>query len=184
MDIGASSYRLYLEGDEGAFEAIVKEYRDPLTFFINGYVRDIFAAEDIAIDVFAYVAVNTRRYNFSVSFKTYLFMLGRSRAIDYIRRRKRSGTVSLDTATEITDGESVEERYLRDEKYKKLYLALDRLPEKMRTAVYLIYFEELSYTEAAKVMKMNKKQIDNLLYRAKAMLRNVLGEEGSLNERS
>ena len=177
MDVGASSYRLYLEGDESAFETIVKEYRDQLTFFINGYVCDIFAAEDIAIDVFAYVAVNTRKYNFKVSFKTYLYMLGRSRAIDYIRKRKRIGALPLESAESVPSDESVDEQFLKDEKHKRLYEALDSLPEKMRTAVYLFYFENLTYDEMAKVMKMNKKQVDNLLYRAKGMLRHILGEE-------
>ena len=42
----------------------------------------------------------------------------------------------------------------------------------------MIYFEELSYEETAKVMKKNKKQIDNLLYRSKEKLRTILGKEG------
>ena len=47
----------------------------------------------------------------------------------------------------------------------------------MRLAVHLVYFEELSYEEAARVMKKSKKQIDNLLYRAKSFLRSELGKE-------
>ena len=41
----------------------------------------------------------------------------------------------------------------------------------MRTAVHLVSFEGLSYEEAAVVMKKSKKQVDNLLYRAKGLLR-------------
>ena len=48
----------------------------------------------------------------------------------------------------------------------------------MRIAVHLVYFEELSYEEAAKIMNKNAKQIDNLLYRAKNTLRATLGEKG------
>ncbi|MBR2220459.1 MAG: hypothetical protein IJ974_05730, partial [Phascolarctobacterium sp.] len=40
----------------------------------------------------------------------------------------------------------------------------------------LIYFEEMTYEEAAKVMKKNRKQVDNLLYRAKKELRIILGK--------
>ena len=50
MDNGASSYRRYLNGDEEAFSEIVKEYFDSLLFFIDRYVHDYAAAEDIAID--------------------------------------------------------------------------------------------------------------------------------------
>ena len=53
MDNGASSYRRYLDGDEDAFGEIVKEYFDKLVFFVNRYVRNFAAAEDIAVDVFA-----------------------------------------------------------------------------------------------------------------------------------
>ena len=47
MDNGASSYRRFLEGDESAFDEIMKELFDGLVFFIDRYVHDIHAAEDI-----------------------------------------------------------------------------------------------------------------------------------------
>ena len=37
---------------------------------------------------------------------------------------------------------------------------------------------EMTYDEAAKVMKKTKKQVDNLLYRAKKELRTILGKDG------
>jgi RNA polymerase sigma-70 factor (ECF subfamily) len=80
MDNGACSYRRFLDGDEEAFDEIVKEYFDSLVFFINGYVSDFQAAEDIAIDTFSDLIVNKKRYNFKVTLKTYLFMLAKSRA--------------------------------------------------------------------------------------------------------
>ena len=55
--------------------------------------------------------------------------------------------------------------------------ALIQLTDDMRAAVHLVYFEQLSYEDAAKVMKKNKKQVDNLLYRAKSTLRTILTEE-------
>ncbi len=59
-----------------------------LVFFINGFVHDPHTAEDIAIDAFSDLVVHRHRYNFRVSLKTYLYMVGRSRALDYLRRRK------------------------------------------------------------------------------------------------
>lgn len=144
MDNGASSYRRFLEGDESAFDEIMKEMFDGLVFFIDRYVHDIHAAEDIAIDAFSDLVVNKHRYNFKVTLKTYLFMLGRS-------RRKR-----------IVNN------------------ALDSLPDDMRVVIHLIYFEDLSYDEAGKVMKKSRKQVDNLLYRAKKELRIILGKDGEL----
>ena len=67
---------------------------------------------------------------------------------------------------------------LADERRRAVNGAVDSLPAEMREAVHLVYFEEMTYEEAARVMKKNKKQVDNLLYRAKAELRKTLGKEG------
>lgn len=104
MDHGASSYRRYLDGDESAFDEIVKELFDPLVFFIDQYVRDVYAAEDIAIDVFADVVAHPKRYNFKVTLKTYLFMLGKSRALNYIKHRRSLRESAIDDAYPLPDG--------------------------------------------------------------------------------
>ena len=177
MDNGASSYRRFLDGDKKAFEEIVRAYREGLTFFINRYVRDLAAAEDIAMDVFVELVVHPNRYNFTTSLKTYLYMMGRSRSLDYLRRGKQA-TVELSEVEEwLAEEQLLEARILADERKRKVHEALEQLPEDMRVAVYLVYFEEFSYDEAAGVMKKNRKQVDNLLYRAKAKLRTILGKE-------
>lgn len=178
MDNGEINYRRFLEGDEKAFDDIMREYFDSLIFFINRYVEDLYAAEDIAVDVFACIAANKRSYNFKVSLKTYIFMIGRSRALNYIKRRKRLTFTALQDAEHLTAEQSaVENQVLADEKKRRVNSALSQLPDDMRLAVHLVYFEELSYEEAARVMKKSKKQIDNLLYRAKSFLRSELGKE-------
>ena len=103
MDNGASSYRRFLDGDENAFGELMKELFHGLVFFINGFVHDPHAAEDIAIDVFSDLVVHKHRYNFKVSLKTYLYMLGRSRALDYLRHRKVLDLVALSEAHGIRD---------------------------------------------------------------------------------
>ena len=181
MTNGESSYRRYLDGDEAAFDDILKAYRDNLTFFINRFVHDLYAAEDLAIDTFMYLIVHRYRYNFRTPLKTYLFMIGRSRALDYIKHRKKLTMVELSEAErEIPQGPTLEELILLDERKQMLNRALSQLPEDMQTAVHLVYFEDLTYEDAAKVMRKNKKQIANLLYRAKEKLRTILGKDGKL----
>ena len=179
MDNGASSYRRFLEGDESAFEALMQELFHGLVFFINGFVQDSHAAEDIAIDTFSELIVHKNRYNFKVSMKTYLYMLGRSRALDHIRRRKRILFAPISQVSEVQDESAeLEELVLADERKRKLHSALAVLPEDMRVVLHLIYFEEMTYEETAKVMKKSRKQVDNLLYRAKKELRIILGKDG------
>ena len=181
MDNGASSYRRFLDGDESAFDEIMKELFRSLVFFIDRYVHDVHAAEDIAIDVFSDLVVHRHRYNFKVTLKTYLFMIGRSRALDYIKHRKVIDVVELSEAQNLPDDEkTLEEIVLADERKRAVNAAVAKLPEDMRVVIHLIYFEEMTYDEAAKVMQKNRKQVDNLLYRAKKELRIILGKDGEL----
>ncbi|MBR4201297.1 MAG: sigma-70 family RNA polymerase sigma factor [Oscillospiraceae bacterium] len=181
MDNGASYYRRWLDGDESAFAGIIEEYRDPVTFFIQRYVHDICAAEDIAADVFMYLVVHPRKYNFKDSFKTFLFVIARSRALDYLRKRKRAAQVPLDEAEPfLSDETNLEEQAIRSEEKRKVNEALRRLPEDQQLAVHLVYFEEYSYADAARIMKKTRKQVDNLLYRAKNTLRDLIGKDGEL----
>lgn len=178
MDNGAGSYRRFLDGDESAFDEIMEELFKKLVFFINRYVHDIHTAEDIAIDAFSDLIVNRNRYNFKVSLKTYVFMLGRSRALDYLKHKKVLTFVELDEAVNLPNGEELEETVIANERRRAVNDAIKRLPEDMREAVHLVYFEDMTYSEAAKVMKKSAKQVDNLLYRAKKELRTILGEDG------
>ncbi len=181
MDNGASSYRRFLDGDESAFDDIMRELFDNLVFFIDRYVYDMHTAEDIAIDVFSDLVVNRHRYNFKVTLKTYLFMLGRSRALNYIKHRKVIDFVELSEAEKVqSEQETLEGMVIADARKKAVNDALSKLPEDMRAVIHLVYFEDLSYDEAARVMKKNRKQIDNLLYRGKKELRIILGEDGEL----
>ena len=180
MDNGACSYRRFLDGDESAFDDIMNELFDSLVFFLNRYVNDIHAAEDIAIDAFSELIIHKNRYNFKVSLKTYLFMIGKSRALNYIKRRKIINFVPLNEAEHKEDIETIENLILTNERKRVLYNAIQKLNFDMQTVIHLIYFEDMSYKDAAKVMNKTRKQIDNLLYRAKNELRSILGEkEGS-----
>ena len=179
MDSGASDYRRFLDGDESAFDRIMEALFYPLVFFIDRYVQDVHTAEDIAMDVFSDLIVHRHRYRFQVSLKTYLFMVGRSRALDCLRHRKVLTMVELSEATQADNGLlTLEELVLTGELQFRVHQALAQLPELQRTAVHLVYFENLTYEETAKVMKKNRKQVDNLLYRAKKELRIILGKDG------
>ncbi len=179
LDHAAALYRRFLDGDNEAFSQIMMEYRPPLIFFIHRYIKDLDMAEDIAIDVFCQVLLHPKRYHFKTSLKTYLFMIAKSRAIDYLRKQNRFRFVDMESVEgELVESKSLEEIVLENQIKKEVHKALFQLPEEMRVAVHLIYFEDLSYKDAAAIMKKTTKQIDNLLFRAKKLLKEILGEEG------
>ena len=177
MGNGESSYRRFLEGDKAAFDEIVKELYYPLVFFVDRYMHDIHTAEDIAIDALTDLVVHKNRYNFKVTLKTYLFMIGRSRALNVIKHRRVLEMTEL--SDDISDDrKTLEETVLQTEIQRTVNCALAQLDDDCRLAIHLVYFEGLSYKEAATVMKKTEKQIDNTLQKAKARLRTLLGKEG------
>ncbi len=177
MDHDADSYRRFLEGDDRAFDEIVESLFFRLVYFVNGYLHDYHAAEDVALDAISDLFVNKKRYNFKVSLKTYLFMLGKSLALNYLKHNGIIESVPLpeDASPDETE---LEELNLADERSRAINAALDELPDDMKEAIRLVYFEEMRCEEAAKVMNKSKKQVYNLVFRGKDKLKTILGEEG------
>lgn len=172
-------YRRYLDGDKSAFSELIDMYRENLIFFINRYVNNEDTAEEIAADCFAELIVHPTRYGFRSSLKTYIFSIAHHKAVNHIKKNSRT---TLYESTEIieksTEYIEFEKDVMKKEQNRLLHMALPKLKEEYRTAIHLVYFEELSYKEAAGVMRKTTKQIDNYVTRGKAALKKILEEEG------
>ena len=177
MDNGESSYRRFLDGDESAFGEILDMYSENLIFFINRYVNNVAVAQELSEDVFVEILLHKRRYNFKTSLKTYLFTIGRNKAVSYLRRCARRPECAYEYIENEADRRSLEDEFLKKERDKKLHNAIDNLNEDYKTVLHLIYFEDMSYEQAGTVMKKNKKQIENLVYRARQALKKTLEKE-------
>lgn len=196
MDDGASSYRRFHNGDREAFVEIVDLYRENLIFFLYRFVGDMEVAEDLAEDVFVELLLHPGRFRFQCSLKTWLFSIGRNKAISYIRKQSKVICVEPGETGRLMEGrgwdasfnpncvsgqqtqETLEEAVLRGEEKQALSRAMERISGDYSTAIHLVYFEELTYEEAGRVMKKSRKQIENLIYRGKQALRKILEEEG------
>ena len=170
---GESSYRRFLQGDKAALEELVCAYSDKLVRYACCFVRDIAAAEDIAEDAFVALIVKRRRIRGGeAGLKAYLFKTARNRCYDYLRRTKRQ--VQLEDAVSTENPETLFEIRDRD---RILYAALKSLPPQYRDTLYLAYFEDFPAERIATVLGRTKKQVYNLLARAKAALRQRLERE-------
>lgn len=58
-----------------------------------------------------------------------------------------------------------------------LSAAVQRLPEKLKTAVLLYYFQELTLQEAAIIIGVTPSMVSRRIRKAHAMLRDALGKE-------
>ncbi len=169
-------YRRYLDGDEAGLAALMSRYGDALILYIDGYLSDIHEAEDLMIDVFSYL-LTKRPHIRDGGLKAYLYKAARHMALRY--KSKRRAVFSLEDLTEEPEGETLIEEVVKSkERSRILRLCMGRLHRSYREALYLTYFEELSYGEAAEIMGKNIKQITNLVYRGKQSLRELLEKEG------
>ena len=169
-------YRRYLDGDEAGLSELMERYGDALTLYINGYMGDIHEAEDLMIEAFAYL-LTKRPHIRNGTLKAYLYKAARHMVLRY--KSKRHAVFSLEEMAAEPEAEMLIEEVVKNkERSRILHLCMGRLHRSYREALYLTYFEELSYREAAQVMGKNIKQITNMVYRGKQSLRELLEKEG------
>ncbi len=179
MDNGESSYRRYLDGDDTGIVEIIRDYKDGLTLYINGYTKNIFAAEEIMEETFFKLAVNKPRFSGRSSFKTWLYSIARNEAFDYLRKEAKKASFSDAVSSEcIYEERNIENDYLKKEQSILLLSTMKKLKPEYFLVLYLTYFEGFSNKETAEIMKKSKRQIENLIYRAKCSLENQLKKEG------
>ncbi len=179
MDNGASSYRRYLDGDDTGITEIIRDYKDGLTLYINGYVNNIFTAEDLMEDTFFKLASKRPRFSGKSAFKTWLYAIARNVALDYLRKNAKTLDEPIEEFSNYLAEESdVEKEYLIKEQKIFLHRTMRELRPEYFQVLYLVYFEDFTNEEIAKIMKKNKRQVENLIYRAKSTLKSELKKEG------
>ena len=172
-------YRQYLAGDDAGLDALMKQYGDPLTLYIDGYLHDVHEAEELMLDVFAYLFTKKPKLR-DGGLKAYLYKTARHMALR--RKSKRKLLFSLDELADAPDGKLLVEEVIRtEERNRILHFCMDEINPDYREALYLTYFEGMSYAQAAEVTGRTVKQITNMVYRGKESLRKLLEREGVTN---
>lgn len=179
MDTGASSYRRYLDGDDNGIVEIIKNYKDGLTLFINGYVGNIFISEDLTEDVFFKLAVKKPHYSGRSSFKTWIYAIARNTALDYIRKNSKLLKEPIEFFSNyIVEESNTEKEYLIKERQIILHQSMKRLNHEYYRVLYLVYFENFTNKQVSQILKKSNRQTENLIYRAKKALKTQLEKEG------
>ena len=91
-DLDIKLYNEYLDGEKGAFELLYNKYKDKIQYFVYNIVKDYQKAEDITQDVFVYVMQNKIKEGYT--FKYYIYLVAKSRAISYINTEKRRSEIT------------------------------------------------------------------------------------------
>ena len=168
-------------GDESSFDLLLRRYRTPLVNFLFRMVRDSATAEDLAQEVFLRVYRARKQYSPTAKFTTWLFRIATNLALNSIRdNRHRQLEGSLDAQPETEDAAPrelpsrelrVDERMIERDRCQFIRRAVESLPEKQRVAVVLHKYEEMDYSEIAKILDCSESALKSLLFRAYETLR-------------
>ena len=177
---GEELYERFLDGDKDAFDGLVSLYQNELAAFINSFVHDYHEAKHLMIETFAQLIISGGKFAGKSSLKTYIFTIGKNLALRYRKMRASEQHISYEDAIgSLVDDEDTPEHFMELEENKQyLHDAINDLKEEYREVLELLYFEDMSYLEAARVMDKTEKQISNLAYRAKAALKKKLENVG------
>lgn len=182
MDNGAEQYRRYLDGDDDGLRQLIESYRTPLELFLKTFTCDAALAEDCAEEAFLRLAVKKPRFGGRCAFKTFLFQIGRNVTVDCLRKRKKEVVTDTFSPQALLSFDTPEAQYLKEESYRALYRAMERLRPAYRQILFLRFFESLSLKDCARILQKSTHAAEMTLHRAKTALREELLKEGLFDE--
>mgnify|MGYP002800990170 FL=1 len=170
-------YKEYLKGNKQAFEKLVIRHKDHIIYFISRYTKNTDIAEDISQDVFVYLLLHKEQYDFKYSFKTYLYMIAKCRALNYLKSEKKVLPIT-DYNNLYIENNDLEEIVYKNQKSNYIRKVINKLKPDYQAVICLASIEGFKYKEIAKIMGKNVGQVKVMLNRAKKKLKEKLEEEG------
>ncbi|PPD38812.1 MAG: RNA polymerase sigma factor RpoE [Methylobacter sp.] len=171
------------QGDKKAYDLLVVKYQHKIVQLVNRYLKDPSEAQDVAQEAFikAYRAIGSFRGD--STFYTWLYRIAINTAKNYlVSRSRRSSQYEVDiqdaeameNAPQLQGTDTPERLLLNEEIIKAIKLAIDNLPEEMRTAIMLREFEGMSYEEIAEAMDCPVGTVRSRIFRAREAIDNKL----------
>jgi RNA polymerase sigma-70 factor (ECF subfamily) len=167
------------DGDGASFALLLEKYRVSVTHFLYRMVQDQPVAEELAQEVFLRVYKSRETYEPTAKFTTWLYRIATHLALNWLRDGKNErGQERLDEV--VDDGPvrelpdrtpSVEQRMVHRVKVDEVRRAVAALPAKQRAAVLMHKYEEMEYSQIAKILTCSESAVKSLLFRAYETLR-------------
>jgi len=178
-DADAQLMLRFKQGDVAAFDRLFARHTRAMINFAYRFARDRRVAEELAQEIFLKVYEGASGYTVQSRFTTWLYRIATNVCLNEVRKpqfRAEHQPLFEDNETDaemqsgafaVSGPEGLLERKaianaLRD--------ALEKIPEKQRTAFILNKYQDLSYFETAEIMKTSEKAVKSLIHRAKETL--------------
>ena len=173
------------DGDRDALAPLVRRYEREVFGYLRRYVGDDDLADDVFQNTFLQVFLKIRQYEPGRPARPWLYAIATNQAIDALRRRNRriadrpADTVSApDEEGEPrplfellpAPGDAPPDAADRTEQREQVQAAVAKLPELLRQAVLLVYFQGLKYQDAADALGIPVGTVKSRLHAALAKL--------------
>jgi len=169
------------QGDRKSFQILVENYQRMVVNTCLGIVHNKADAEDLAQDVFLEIFRTAENFRGDSKISTWLYRIATNRSLNLIRNNKRKRffqsieetfTGGRHRTSEISEnrGDQPDRNITDQQRSDMLHQAIDKLPEKQRTAFTLNKYEEQSYQQIAEIMEISLASVESLIHRAKKNL--------------
>ncbi len=152
----------YINGDDKAFESLVKKTKSKVYTTIYLIVKDRYIAEDLLQETYikAIDILKSGRYNEEGKFMPWIVRIAHNLAIDYFRKDKRYPTIVLEDGSIVFNSfefseDSFEDIQLKQDQIVNIRELVKKLPDEQREVLILRHYEELSFQEIADMTQVS-----------------------------
>src|SRR5690348_2690635 len=173
-------------GNQAAFEILVERYRGPLYQFISRYFGDYDQRCDILQQVLIQLYISLPNLQTHRSLHAWMFRVARNRCLDELRHKhipnfsemawEGSEDEAIFSSAPLMLAPSVEEQAEQHEVQQLLQQVITDLPPKYRPIVWLRYTTLLNFGEIGRILHIPEATAKTYFQRAKARMRQSLGE--------
>jgi RNA polymerase sigma-70 factor, ECF subfamily len=162
----------FKDGDLSAFEELVRKNEDRIYNLCSYMLRDISDAQDAAQDTFIKAYKGLKDFNPEASLSTWLYRIAVNTCLDHQKKSRHDPLEGEVLSEEFLSYEpSPEDQYQSKKTTETIQTALQKLPEKLRSAIVLREIEELTYEEIALVLETSVGTVKSRISRARDELR-------------
>ena len=172
----------FQEGNNFAYNELVKRYKDRLVNFIYRYVGNYDDSEDIVQDTLVKVYVSKHLYKEIAKFSTWIYTIAINLAKTKVIKKQKNKVFSLSSAYDDKDKDFdvKDDAYLPDDNANSRFQdeliqkALDSIPENYRKLVILRDIEEFSYEEISEMTGLPMGTVKSRINRGREKLQKLL----------
>ncbi len=180
--------RRAVEGDNAAFEMIVKQYENKVYNLALRYLKNADDAMDVSQDVFLQVYRNLGKFRGDSQFSTWIYRVTYNKCVDSLRtiqKKRKSIALSIDDEDFFETPQlknSLEQDYEVHARLAEVMNAIDQLPPEQRDLMILRYIKDLSYAQIAEILDIAEGTVKSRLNRARIKIKELCDHDGTKTE--